>query len=123
MGLFFQFSFFLFSHFYFWIDRNFALCKYLISKGSNLQSKDGAGWTPLHVACNLPNIEIANFLIKSGAGVMTISSSGSIPLHYLSRRIPKKGQEDSFFKLILNMMENGASINAQNNYGETPLHG
>ena len=54
---------------------------------------------------------------------MSITSSGSLPLHYLVRRNPPTDQEENYYRLIKMMMESGAGINSQNNFGETPLHG
>ncbi|WP_323659255.1 ankyrin repeat domain-containing protein [Pectobacterium versatile] len=53
----------------------------LINKNPELiNSRTGAGFTPLHLAGMIGNKEIASFLLKKGADVSAIDSDGYSPL-------------------------------------------
>ena len=40
-----------------------------------------SGWTPLHEACNLGNVDVAKQLLKAGANVNVLGYGDESPLH------------------------------------------
>ena len=45
------------------------IVEYLISKGANIEAKDGDGWTPLHYGCERCKLPIVKYLISIGANI------------------------------------------------------
>ena len=76
--------------------------------------KDTVGRTPLHIAAERGNIDVAMFLIENGANVNGADANGNTPLVFI---INKTGNP----KVIQRLLEKGASVNAQNRTGETAL--
>jgi len=59
------------------------LVRTLIESGADVNSKDGAGWTPLHdVSAFSGNVDIARLLIENGADVNARASGDWTPLGY-----------------------------------------
>lgn len=54
--------------------------KSLIDQGADLESRDLAKNTPLHIACMVGDLEIAKLLIEKGADVNAINDNGFTPL-------------------------------------------
>ena len=80
--------------------------------GVNL--KDTVGRTPLHIAAEKGNIDVAMFFVENGANVNVADANGNTPLVFI---INKTGNP----KVIRRLLEKGASVNAQNRTGETAL--
>ena len=76
--------------------------------------KDTVGRTPLHIAAEKGNIDVAMFLIENGANVNVADANGNMPLVFI---INKTGNP----KVTQRFLEKGASVNAQNRTGETAL--
>lgn len=76
--------------------------------------KDTVGRTPLHIAAEKGNIDVAMFLIENGANVNVADTNGNTPLVFI---INKTGNP----KVTQRLLEKGASVNAQNRTGETAL--
>ena len=76
--------------------------------------KDTVGRTPLHIAAEKGNIDVAMFLIENGANVNVADANGNTPLVFI---INKTGNP----KVTQRLLEKGASVNAQNRTGETAL--
>ncbi|ASY77058.1 ankyrin repeat domain-containing protein [Pectobacterium polaris] len=71
----------------------------LINKNPELiNSRTGAGFTPLHLAGMIGNKEIATFLLKKGADVNAVDSDGYSPL----TRTVANGHQDIADILIKN---------------------
>ena len=86
----------------------------LIEVGWNINHMDHKKQTPLHVACDHRNGNIAACLISHGCKIRTMDVSGVTPLH---RAI------HSNLETIACMLCNlGADVNAKSNSGWTPLH-
>ena len=76
--------------------------------------KDTVGRTPLHIAAEKGNIDVAMFLIENGANVNVADTNGNTPLVFI---INKTGNP----KVTQRLLAKGASVNAQNRTGETAL--
>lgn len=76
--------------------------------------KDAVGRTPLHIAAERGDIDVAMFLIETGADVNVTDAKGNTPLIFI---IHKTGD----LKLIKRLLEKGATVNTQNHTGETAL--
>ncbi|RYX85671.1 hypothetical protein EON83_04855 [bacterium] len=100
----------------------FAIKKYgdsgiirtLADKGARINTKNGAGETPLHYAARLGRVEAGQALMEAGAQINAKDENGWTPLHVSA----KYGQQ-SMADLLLS---NRANVNAKSNYGGTPLH-
>jgi hypothetical protein len=81
-----------------------AVVSLLLEKGTNVDSKDGDGNTPLHYASNK---SVVSLLLENGADVNAKCNSGWTPLHHAC-----KIGLDSVVSLLL---RNGADANAKEN--------
>ena len=73
-----------------------------------------SGTTAFGLACKYGNLEAAQMLFDSGAGINISNEYGEAPLHFASRI----GQNE-IARFLLNK---GADVNVQNNSKQTPLH-
>jgi ankyrin repeat protein len=71
------------------------------------------GWTPLHWAALLANLEITTMLIKAGADMQRRCNLGRTPLHWAAIR--------GHHELVQNFIQAGADINVMCRDGNTPL--
>ena len=116
------------------------IAKLLIQLGANIDAQDNYQYTPLHYAVKHDNPDIAILLIINKADTDLKDNFGQTPLdlvdsgntlHTLDKRIRSglyqntrlhiaavKGNYDKAVELI----RNGANINAENEVGRTPLH-
>ena len=90
------------------------ICNYLIDMGSNVNTKDYYGWTPLEWATMDSLTEIVKKLITKGADVNAKSYDGWTPV----KDAIMYGNKDIFYILI----NKGADINISDTNGSTPLH-
>lgn len=85
----------------------------LLSKGADVNARDGAGFTPLFYAAHKGHTQVSEILIAGGANVNAKDSYDNTPLHYAA----VSGRYDVCKLLIAK----GANVNAQNLMGGTPL--
>lgn len=85
----------------------------LLSKGADVNARDGAGFTPLFYAAHKGHIQVSEILVAGGANVNAKDSYDNTPLHYAA----VSGRYDVCKLLIAK----GANVNAQNLMGGTPL--
>ncbi|XP_061112256.1 ankyrin repeat and SOCS box protein 4 [Conger conger] len=87
----------------------------LLEEGAAVNRKPN-GKTPLHVACEVSNIDFVTLLLNHGARINSVSLSGHTPLHYCIT----KESVDCAKQLILK----GAHMDkhSENDDEETPLH-
>jgi len=87
----------------------------LVSTGSDVNTQDEDGSTPLHIACaSTHSIETVNFLIEHKANVNTQDNGGKSPLHIAA----EEGCEDC----IAVLLTNGACSRLLDSDGNTALH-
>ena len=75
--------------------------------------KDNSGWTPLHWAVDYNRLEIAQFLIPSGAELNAKDKLGQTPLHRAAVR--------NSLAVAELLISSGADLDAKDNRGNTPL--
>ena len=91
--------------------------KAFVERGTEVDTKDEAGWTPLFWAACAGQEEVAQFLIDKNADINANDGSGRSLLHQAAQ-----AQTDAV-KLVALLIAKGADINAKDNSREnTPLH-
>ncbi|KAG8226948.1 hypothetical protein J437_LFUL004666 [Ladona fulva] len=94
---------------------NLARVQRLVTEDNiNCRDAQGRNSTPLHLAAGYNNLEVAEFLLESGADVNAQDKGGLIPLHNAS----SYGHLDIAALLI----KYSTVVNATDKWGFTPLH-
>jgi endonuclease YncB( thermonuclease family) len=98
---------------------NKELMEFFLSKGADVNAKDGKGWTPLHWACFKEYYssyykESIEFLISKGADVNAKDELGKTPLH-IACRVGNK-------KIVELLLSKNADVNAKDKSDQTPLN-
>ena len=86
--------------------------KDFLAAGTDVNTKDGWEWTPLHNAAWWGHKEIAELLLANGAGVNAKNNVGWTPLHMAAIN----GRNE----IVGLLVARGADVNSKNNNGETP---
>lgn len=92
---------------------NINAIKLHINNGTELNTRDAYGSTPLNVAITFGKTDIANMLINAGADINATNADGSTPLHTAS-----------FFcrtEIVEALLKNGVDKTIKNQYGSTAL--
>lgn len=84
-----------------------------ISAGTDLNTKDDYGSTPLIIAATFGKTEVAKALIKGGADLSITNNDGGTALHSAAFLC--------YNEIVEALLENGADKNIKNNFGSTPL--
>lgn len=79
-----------------------------------VSARDALGDTPLHVAAQTGNLELAELLLAANADVNAKANAGWTALHWAAH-----GNNPPMAGLLL---RHNASVNARNSIGHTPLH-
>ena len=104
------------------------LAQYLILKRpGDLDASDKYGITALHIAAHAANCKIAQMLIERTAAINGKDDKGRTPLHYAMHDGMTgwyEGEQElhDVFCCVRLLLDHGASADAQNNDGSTPLH-
>ena len=92
---------------------DYAACfKLLRDAGANLEAADSDRLTPLHLAASFANVEIMTLLVEAGANVNAASYIDSTALHFAAFNSAD---------CVDVLLARGASVNARDRYGRTPL--
>jgi ankyrin repeat protein len=83
----------------------------LFIKGTDINTRDEDGYTPLSQAAFKDHIEIAKLLISEGADVNAKDNDLRTPLHFVKSK-----------EMAQLLIENNADVNARSSVGHTPLH-
>lgn len=88
--------------------------KFLLEKGADVTQRDMYDYTMLHIVSDTPsdNIDMVELLLKHGIDIESKDNNGSTPLHIAVAR--------GKFKVVEELIYNGANIRATNKIGETP---
>ena len=81
--------------------------------GSLLESRNDTGFTPLHIACERGDFEMAVYLLGAGADPLAGDNDNSLPIH-----VAAIGGNVEVMELFL---ERGIDIDIRDNNGTTPL--
>ncbi len=96
------------------IINNFAICKYLVEVGADINLQENGGWTALHFAAQEYSYEITKYLIENNAGVDFKDNFGNTPL--FRALFNSKGKGD----VIKILLSKGADKDSKNNSGVSP---
>ena len=103
-----------------------CLAQHLILKRPrDVGASDDHGTTALHIAAYRPYCKVAQMLVEHTAAVDVRDDSGRTPLHYATRDgglYPGEQLYGDIFHCIRLLLDSGASAEAQNKDGSTPLH-
>ncbi|XP_043779832.1 ankyrin repeat domain-containing protein 65 isoform X3 [Cervus elaphus] len=91
-----------------------GLVTQLLRQGANVEERDRAGRTPLHLAVLRGHVSLVRLLLQRGAQVGAADRAGRTPLHEAAWHAPSRVAE-----LLL---RRGAPANARCLAGLTPLH-
>ena len=98
---------------------------------ADLNIQDRNGWSALHSAASLGEIDVLLLLLSSRRfDAALVSTDGSTPLHYLIRRFPDTSlkasaeaiEVEKFCRAVRILIDSGANIRAVNLNQETVLH-
>merc|ERR1712203_608826 len=91
---------------------NEEFVKLILSKGADVNSISGQGYTPLHMAVINGHDALVPILIKGGADLDTADEESLTPLHMAAR--------DGQGEIALMLVKAGANLHATNQEGKTP---
>ena len=106
----------------------------LLRSGALVDAKNDNGDTPLHLAVEYARPGIAEFLLSQGAAADAKNDAGDTPLHLAAkwqlstyRQLTASEEKASrvaweAYKVEKLLLSSGASVDARNDNGETPLH-
>lgn len=88
----------------------------LLKEETDINAQNEFGETPLHLAAKNGHKSVVEFLLHKGAEVDVLSGGiyKNTPLHLAAK--------NGHIRVVAPLLKNGANINAQNGFGETPLH-
>ncbi|MGQ0429819.1 MAG: ankyrin repeat domain-containing protein [Gammaproteobacteria bacterium] len=99
----------------------------LLSKGVDIDSRTGAGDTPLHLAVWYEKCEGVANLVNQGADVNAKNKEGNTPLHVFAgdflrdERSAEEWNAGDNEKLVKLLLSSGAQVDARNDQNQTPL--
>jgi len=95
-------------------DGNISKLQSLISAGADVKARTKWDETPLHIAADRGNVEIAKVLLEHGADINVRNNKrGDTPLH----RAVAKGNVE----MVKFLLKQGADVHARNRYDDPPI--
>jgi len=85
----------------------------LLANKADVNARNDAGNTPLHVSEISGNPNMAELLLAKGADINARNNTGATPLH-MAAAVGHK-------EMVESLLGKGANVNARDNAGETPL--
>ncbi len=95
------------------IPNELSLYQVVKSLITEVNGKNGNGWTPLYGAARYGNLKVAEYLIQLGANLNT-QADGWTPLHIAIRY--------NNLEIAQLLIDRKANIHAKNDWGQTPFH-
>ena len=89
--------------------------KTLLQNGADINIQDVNGWTSLHKACEVGNMEMMELLLSKGASTTKASNKGWVPLH-----IAALHDHYQIIELLKNRIK-GLQLEVRDHEGCTPL--
>ncbi|CAB0043957.1 unnamed protein product [Trichogramma brassicae] len=87
----------------------------------DINARDHQGYTPLHVAAECGNRTSTELLLRRGGDPNLVNNKGMTALHLICERSDVGDQAERFFA-VNDEIGQRVLINAQDNFGNTPLH-
>lgn len=129
------------------LDQYRRIILLLLDSGADIHERSRQGWTPLHKAAWLRDVEMVRVLVERGADITLTSDHGGTPLHLgafsghvgVMRYLLEKGADihsrkkcsstalheaaqQGCLNAVAFLLENGAEVDARDENGQTPLH-
>ncbi len=95
------------------LQGNITAVKQHIAAGTNLNTKDAYGSTPLIISATFGKTDIATALIEAGADLTITNNEGATPLHVAALFCRTE--------IVKALLDKGADKSATNNHGATAL--
>jgi ankyrin repeat protein len=111
------------------LNRDFHRAKELLAEGTDIDSRNANGWTPLHFTVENFVPEAVQFLLENNANPNLGDLFGATPLHLaIDTEIARFSDEFVRYKAVAPtldltalLLKHGADPNIKDNEGETPL--
>jgi ankyrin repeat protein len=56
------------------------MVKFLVDNNADINAQDNEGWTPLHAAVSVGNLDVAKYLISKGASLSMCNNDNDLPI-------------------------------------------
>lgn len=86
----------------------------LVASNANIDARETAGRTALHLACQSGNVNMVALVISAGADTNAADGMGMTPLHVVA--------ENGHVPLTKMLLKHDANVSARDTRGRTPLH-
>jgi len=90
------------------------LLVFLLENGSDINSKNKYGWTPLHSAAWYGHLSVVEYIVNQKADINEKSTCNLTPLHFAA--------DNGHLIVVEYLVNQKADINSKNNHSWTPLH-
>jgi len=93
----------------------------LLDSGTDVNTRDPHGWTPLHCAISQNQVAVARLLVARGADPDAVAEDEGFNRNHVSGTALYRAIAVSHSDLVELLIDGGADINAPDRYGRTPL--